>query len=80
MKILEILFNGKKPINVTEAVTAVRVEPQRQRLNKTLKQIDQSYKKMDKEAKKMKRSIDTALAIAISTGGLKPYPDGRGFS
>lgn len=71
MRIFELLFDGKKPIDVSSKVAEVRVEPQRQELAKKLRQIDQSYKKIDREAQRMKRTIDTALAIAISTGGLR---------
>jgi hypothetical protein len=71
MRLFELLFCGKKPVNITAAVSAVRVEPQRRELAKQLQEIDRSYKKIDVEAKKMKRRIDTALAIAMSTGGLQ---------
>lgn len=71
IRLLKVLFDGKKPVNVAETVGAVRVEPERRVLADKLKQIDQSYKKIDRETKRMKRAIDTALAIAMSTGGLK---------
>lgn len=70
-RILELLFGGKRPVNVSAAIGAVRVEPQRKKLEVKLHEIDQSYDKINKEAKKMKKSIDTALAIAMSTGGLR---------
>ncbi len=71
IRILRVLFDGKKPVNVSSAVNTGIVEPQRIELANQLKEIDNSYKRMTVEAKKMKRQIDTALAIALSTGGLK---------
>lgn len=71
MRLFKILFNGGKPVDVSSVVGAVRVEPQRQEIARQLREIDESYRKIGMEAKKMKKSIDTALAIAMATGGLK---------
>ena len=71
MRLLDALFNGKKPISVKRVVEPSRIEPQRRKLTHQLQQIDKGYKKIDSENKKMKREIDIALAIAISTGGLR---------
>lgn len=70
IKFLELLFNGKKPVDVSATISAIPVNPQRQIMTQHLREIDRSFKKIDKEAKRMKKKIDTALAIAISTGGI----------
>lgn len=71
IRIMKILFNGKKPVNVQSATTSQRIGPERKRLTRELKAIDKSAKKITYEVKKMKRQIDTALALAVATGGLK---------
>lgn len=70
-RVIELLFKGRKPVDVSAVIHAKRVDPQRKKLTKELEKIDKSYKKIDVEVKKMKRSIDTSLAIAIATGGLR---------
>ena len=71
IRILRILFDGKKTVDVREAVNQGSVEPRKKEIVKQLNEIDKSYHKIDQEAQKMKRRIDTALAIAMSTGGLR---------
>lgn len=73
-KILNLLFDGKGPVNVSATISAVPVDSDRRELTQHLLEIDKGLKKIDNEAKRMKKKIDTALAIAISTGGLKERP------
>lgn len=70
-RLFELLFNGKKPVPVPQAVGSASVEPQRIELERKLREIDRSYKKIEVEGKRMKKTIDSALALAIATGGLK---------
>lgn len=70
-RLFKLLFNGNKPVNVADAVGAVRVEPQRRIVAAHLREVNRGLRNINKEAKLMKRTIDTALALAISTGGLK---------
>lgn len=65
--ILKLLFSKNKPVSIHGSL---RVEPERKKLNKELRRIDESFKRIDRENRKMKKSIDTALAIAMTTGGL----------
>lgn len=71
IRIFRILFDGKKPVNVKEAVNKGSADPHKREIVKQLNEIDKSYHKIDQEAQRMKRRIDTALAIAMSTGGLR---------
>lgn len=71
MRLLELLFNGRKPVDVNAAVNTGVLQPQRDRLTEELHHISKSYEVIDKEMHKMKKEIDTAVAIAISTGGIK---------
>lgn len=71
IKLFEIFFDGKRSVKHIPDAGEFRVEPQRRELSDKLKQIDKSYIKISKEAQSMKRRIDTAVAIAISIGGLK---------
>lgn len=70
-RVLELLFKGKRPVDVEAVVHAKRVEPERRKLTKELGKIKKSYHLINTEVKKMKKSIDTSLAIAIATGGLR---------
>lgn len=71
LRVLDLLFNGKRPVDVSTVVHAKRVEPQRRKLAHEMERIQKSYKRIGFEAKKMKKTIDTSLAIAIATGGIR---------